>query len=118
MGLANLIRAGMSFRMNALFSTLQVTLLLPLGIMYALSGIVFIALAVIWRKNQQFPAFFTILGYEIFMWIVRIMTFRSSYARSIWLRDGVFSLLFLGAVFFLSHKPRKVQNAENYRRRM
>ena len=108
-GLANLIRAGLSFRMNVLFSKHQVTLLFPLGGVYALSGVIFITLALIcWKKNLQYPAFFSVLGYEIIIWILRILTFRSTYARSLWLRDGIFSLLFLGIVYFLVHKPRKI----------
>ena len=93
--------------MNTLFNKLQVALLLPLGVLYALTGIVFIALAIVcWHKKQQYPVFFVILGYEIIIWVVRIVTFRSTYARSLWLRDVIFSLLFLGIVYFLVHKPR------------
>ena len=107
-GILNIIRAGISFSTSTLFSKLNVALLLPLGGFYALSGIASIALAFVhWRMRRQFPVFFIILGYEIITWVLRIVTFRSTYARSLWLRDAIFSLLFLGIVYLLVRKPHK-----------
>ena len=107
-GLTNLIRAGMAFRMNALFNTLQVTSLFPLGLLFALSGICFFILAFVCSRNKhRCPAFHIILGYEIILWIVRLLTYRSTFSRSLWMRDVLFSFIFLGIVFFLTHKPRQ-----------
>lgn len=84
-----------------------------LGGFYTILGIVFIGLAIkCWRRNRLCPAFFVVLGYEFCIWIMRILTFRSTYARSLWLRDAIFSLVFLGIVFFLVHKPMPKQKSE------
>ncbi len=106
-GLANLIRAGMSFKMDSLFTKLNLGMFPLLGGFYAVLGIVFIGLAIMcWRRNRQCPAPFIVLGYEVSIWIVRILAFRSTYARSLWSRDVIFSLAFLGIVYFLAHASR------------
>jgi hypothetical protein len=106
LGLANLFRAGMSFRMTIMFTKLNLAMLPFLGGLYAILGIGLLALSIIcWRRNRQCPAFFSVLGYEITIWIVRLAAYQSSYARSLWLRNAIFSLSFLVIIFILTHKP-------------
>ena len=116
LGLANLIRAGMSFTMNPLLTRLNLAMFPILGGFYAVVGLVFLGLAILCgSRNHQCPAFITVLGYEIILWIVRILTFRSTYTRSLWMHDAVFSLIFLGIVYILSHKPISQKIPGNHR---
>lgn len=106
LGLVNVIRAGTSFTMGSQLAKLNSAMFPLLGAFYAVLGIILLGLLVMcWRRNWRCPAFFVILGYEISIWIARILTLRSTYARSLWARDAIFSLVFLGLVFWLTYKP-------------
>jgi cbb3-type cytochrome oxidase subunit 3 len=112
-GLINLVRAGISLKMIPILSKLNLAFFPLLGGMYAAFGIFFIGLAVIcFRRNRHCPAFFFALGYEFILWTIHIMAFRSTYARSLWMRDAIISIIFLGIVFFLSRTlpPRRQSN--------
>ena len=108
LGLANLVRAGLSYRFTGLFTQSNLKIYSLLGIFYGIAAIVFVGLAIIcFRHNRNCPAFYTTLGYQVIIWSIRLTTFDSSYARSLWVRDAVFSLIFLAIIFILSQHPQK-----------
>lgn len=111
LGLVNLLRAGLSYRLKSLFTQTNLTIYPFLGIFYGLAGVVFIGLAIIcFRRRRNCPALLTILAYHAITWTVRIATSDSTYARSIWARDAVFTLFFLSIIFFLSWHPHNRKN--------
>lgn len=67
-----------------------------LGGLYGLWGAIFLAAAVIvWRRKNTGGALGLALAYQLTLWLLHLLGDRSDYARSLWPRDAVLTLLFL-----------------------
>ena len=107
LGLANMIRAATAFYVHAMLEAPNLPWLPILGGFYASTGLIFCGLAVLcWRRDRNCRAFAVVLVYEIISWILRLVTYRASYARSVWLRDAAITLVFLGLIYSLSRRKR------------
>ena len=99
-GAANLIRAGMSAYIAPALVEYPTSLSLPfLGAVYGLVGLVFLAAAIItWRRKSTGGALGLAVAYQAVVWIIKLIGYRSEYARSLWPRDLLLTLLFLACV--------------------
>ncbi|MGC9357455.1 MAG: hypothetical protein ACP5GX_06300 [Anaerolineae bacterium] len=102
-GIANLIRGVLAFRVLSALEGWTLALPLPfLGTFYLLWGILLTGMAFLFEHSRALGLAFPLaVAYQGFLWILRL-TYRSGYARSLWLRDLVLTLLFLGATAFLA----------------
>jgi hypothetical protein len=105
MGLANLIR-GVNAWMLATVLT-EIVLPLPLlGAVYLLFGMLFlVAGGLYFRKPERRARWLvrgTALGYQIIVWVVRLVGDRGVYTRRLWGRDLIFTVIFLALVFLIS----------------
>ncbi len=103
--------------MSSQMAKLDLTMFPMLGVFYAVLSILLLGLVVVcWRTKWHCPAFFVVLGYVISIWIMRIFTQRSTYATSLWVRDAIVSLVFLGLVFWLAYKPISTLKSKHSRK--
>lgn len=114
-GIANLIRGVLAFRVLSALEGWPLALPLPfLGTFYLLWGILLTGMAFLFEHSRALGLAFPLaVAYQAFLWILRL-TYRSGYARSLWLRDLVLTLIFLGATAFLARldSRKDVQEGE------
>lgn len=106
-GVANLLRAGMTVYIAPALVEYPPSLSLPvLGSVYGLWGMIFLVMAVIaWRRESVCGALGLALAYQIFLWMIKLIGYRSAYACSLWPRDALLTLLFLASIALLAgHK--------------
>jgi hypothetical protein len=103
-GAANLLRAGMTVYIAPALAEYPPSLSLPLlGSVYGLWGIIFLVAAVIaWRRKSTGGALGLALAYQAVLWTMNLLAYRSTYARSLWPRDLLLTLIFLGFVVLLA----------------
>jgi len=107
-GAVNLIRAGMSVYMAPALAEYPPSLSLGLlaGV-YGLWGVIFLAAALItWRRKSTHGAFGLALAYQVVLWIIKLIGYRSEYARSVWSRDLLLTLIFLTLIALLAGHDR------------
>ncbi len=107
-GAANLLRAGMAAYIAPALAEYPPSLsLLLLGSVYGLWGVIFLAAAIVtWRRKNANGALGLALAYQVVLWILNLMGDRSEYARSLWPRDAVLTLLFLALIALLAGHGR------------
>jgi len=107
-GAANLIRAGMSAYIAPALTEYQTSLSLPLlGAMYGLLGLIFLAAVIItWRRKSTGGALGLAVAYQVVLWIVKLIGYRSEYARSLWARDLLLTLIFLALIGVLTGRKK------------
>jgi len=107
-GVANLIRAGMSVYIASALVEYPTSLSLPLlGAVYGLLGLVFLAAAIItWRRKSTGGALGLAVAYQAVVWIIKLIGYRSEYARSLWPRDLLLTLLFLACVALVAGRKK------------
>lgn len=103
-GAANLMRAGMSVYIAPALAEYPTSLSLPLlGAVYGLLGLIFLAAAIVtWRRKSTGGAPGLAVAYQVVVWIVKLIGYRSEYARSLWARDLLLTLIFLALVALLA----------------
>jgi hypothetical protein len=103
-GVANLLRAGMTVYIAPALAEYPPSLSLPLlASVYGLWGVIFLAAAVIaWRRKSTGGAFGLALLYQAVLWIMNLLGGRSGYARSLWPRDVLLTLIFLALIALLA----------------
>ncbi len=113
LGLANLLRAGLVPEVLTVLEPEMLSLPLPLlGGLYGFFGLGFIVLAILsWLGRARAWAFEFALVYQLALWIIRFVGYRSPLAQSLWSRDLLLTVLFLVVVFFLTRPGRR--RAEN-----
>ena len=111
LGVANLIRAGMSVHIAPALVEYPTSLPLPLlGAVYGLLGLIFLAAAIItWRRKNTGGALGLAVMYQAVLWIINVIGYRSAYARSLWPRDLLLTLIFLALIAFLVGHGRLVK---------
>jgi hypothetical protein len=105
-GVANLIRAGMTLYIAPALEGRTLSVSLPfLGSVYGLWGVIFLVAAVIaWRRKSTGGALGLALFYQAVLWILHLVGDRSTYARSLWARDVLMTLVFLAFIIILTVK--------------
>jgi hypothetical protein len=119
LGVANLVRAGTAAYVTPVFQEdAGWSLALPievLGGFYLFWGIAFIGVTVLtlfeqidWGRRKHSGgrgavrrALIAAFAYQGTLWMLRLLAYRSTYARSLWARDGLLTMLFLAAVAIL-----------------
>jgi hypothetical protein len=103
-GAANLLRAGMTIYIAPALAEYPPSLPLPLlGSVYGLWGMIFLVAAVMtWRRKTTGGALGLALVYQAVLWTMNLVAYRSTYARSLWPRDLLLTLIFLGFVVLLA----------------
>ncbi len=109
LGVANLVRAGMTLYVAPVLTSYPLSVPLPLlGGLYSLWGVIFLATALFtWRRAAAGAAFKLALIYQAVLWLLHGVGDRSDYVRSLWLRDVCLTLVFLALIAFLA-KPTKL----------
>lgn len=107
-GVANLLRAGMTVYIAPALAEYPPSLSLPLlASVYGLWGVIFLAAAIIaWRRKSTGGALSLALLYQVVLWIVNLLSYRSTYARSLWPRDLFLTFIFLVLVALLAGYDR------------
>ncbi|HOT92441.1 MAG TPA: hypothetical protein PLJ78_09285 [Anaerolineae bacterium] len=108
LGVANLLRAGMAAYIAPALGGYPLSLPLAFsGIVYGVLGLIFLAAAMVaWRRESTDGAFGLAVAYQAILWALHFVGDRSSYARSLWLRDAVLTLLFLALIALLAGQGR------------
>jgi hypothetical protein len=103
-GVLNLIRAGMALYIAPAMAGWALSLPLPwLGAFYAVWGIGWMVVAVrCWRRRGRCRALAMALAYQATLWLLHLLTDRSPYVRSLWVRDLLVTGSFLALVIYLS----------------
>lgn len=106
--MANLLRAGMAFYIAPALAEYPPSLSLPLlASVYGLWGVIFLVAAVIaWRRKSTSGALGLALLYQAVLWIMNLLGGRSGYARSLWPRDLLLTLIFLTLIALLADYDR------------
>jgi uncharacterized membrane protein len=109
MGLANLLRAGLVPEVLTVLEPEMLSLPLPLlGGLYGLFGLGFIVLAILsWLDRAEAWGFPFAVVYQLVLWIIRFIGYRSPFAQSLWARDLLLTLLFLVVVFVLNRTGQR-----------
>lgn len=109
MGLANLLRAGLVPEALTVLEPEMLSLPLPLlGGLYGLFGLGFIVLAILsWLDRAEAWSFPFAVVYQLVLWIIRFIGYRSPFAQSLWARDLLLTLLFLVVVFVLNRTGQR-----------
>ncbi len=99
-GAANLIRAGMAAYIAPALTEYPPSLPLALlGSVYGLWGAIFLAAAIItWQRKSAGGALGLAAAYQAVVWIIKLVGYRSEYARSLWLRDLLLTVIFLALI--------------------
>lgn len=107
-GTANLIRAGMAAYIAPALAAYPTSLSLPLlGAVYGLLGLIFLAAAIVtWRRKNTAGALGLAVAYQVILWIVKLIGYRSEYARSLWARDLLLTFIFLACVAFVAGRKK------------
>jgi len=107
-GAANLLRAGMAAYIAPALAEYPPSLSLAvLGSVYGLWGVIFLVAALVaWRRKDTSGAPGLALAYQAVLWILHFLGDRSDYARSLWPRDAVLTLLFLALIALLAGRDR------------
>ncbi|MBN2390684.1 MAG: hypothetical protein JXR84_08175 [Anaerolineae bacterium] len=108
-GAANLLRAGMTVYIAPALAEYPPSLSLPLlASVYGLWGVIFLAAAVIaWRRKSISSGTLGLaLLYQAVLWIMNLLSYRSTYTRSLWPRDLFLTLIFLVLVALLAGYDR------------
>lgn len=107
-GAANLIRAGMSVYIAPALVEYPTSLSLPLlGAVYGLLGLIFVAAAIItWRRKSISGALGLAVAYQVVVWIIKLLGYRSEYARSLWVRDLLLTVIFLALVALVAGRKK------------
>jgi len=111
-GAGNLIRGVVAFRTAPVYAlwpwSIDPTVL---GIVYVLLGLVILAAGVTCFRLQSPWARWTIrvtaLAYQVTIWVIRLLGDRATYARRLWPRDLVITLIFLAVVLLLTSRSRR-----------
>ena len=107
-GAANLLRAGMTVYIAPALAEYPPSLSLPLlASVYGLWGVIFLAAAIIaWRRKSTRGALGLALLYQAVLWIINLVGDRSEYARSLWPRDLLLTIIFLVLIALLAGSGR------------
>jgi hypothetical protein len=105
LGLANMVRGVLAIVVAPVLAQAASVPFPMLGLVYVVWGILFLVCCyVVFRRpgraRQTVRGF--AVGYQLTVWIIHIAGDASSYARQLWVRDLVVSLLFLLVVFVLT----------------
>lgn len=106
-GLANLARAVAGWYLLPVMDDAPLSVPLPLLIAaYTLWGAAFVGMAGFWWQRSRLrrggPALPLALAYQGFTWLLRLLGDRSAYARQLWGRDVVLTVIFLALVGWLT----------------
>lgn len=99
---ANALRGHLAWQVAPVLAG-QVSLSLPLiGAWYLAWGLLWAGLGLLVVRGKALRAVMPMaLGYQGAAWLLRWLYDRSDYARALWGRDALLSLLFLGATWWL-----------------
>ena len=110
LGLANVTRGVFALRVGPVLAHAAPSLdLSVLGGIYLGWGVVLLAVGIGCFKRTSVRSRWILRGsavaYQLTAWIIHLVGDRSTYARGLWGRDLVLTLLFLGVVFVLAALP-------------
>jgi len=108
LGAVNLLSAGMTAYIAPALAEYPPSLPLPvLAGVYGLWGVIFFAAAALaWRRKSTGGALGLALVYQVVLWAVKLIGYRSEYARSLWPRDLLLTLIFLALIAVLAGYTR------------
>jgi hypothetical protein len=105
LGLANLVRAGMALRYDALLPGLPLTVpLVYLAVMGCFWGLAFLACVgglIRFRPWGRWSTLAAVTLYEVHVWVNHLLFDASDYARQTWPRDLLLTSLLLALVWGL-----------------
>ncbi len=106
-GLANLIRGILAFLLRDALAGWSLSLPLPLlGGLYLLFGLAFLLMALLLRFGGGLSWALPLAAvYQLALWVIRWLGYRSAYARSLGARDLLLTGLFLALVVILTRSP-------------
>ncbi len=112
MGLANVARALLAFRIGPAFESYALSFPLPiLGGLYLLWGIGFLVFAALfWTKRALRWSLLPAALYQLTVWALRLFAYRSEYARNLWMINIALTAGFLLVVFVLSLNRNSVSS--------
>lgn len=115
MGSVNLLRAGLVPEALTVLEPEMLSLPLPLlGGLYGLFGLGFMVLAIpVWLGRAMTWAFPFAVVYQLVLWIIRFIGYRSPYAQSLWARDFLLTMVFLVVVFVLTRTGQRPSKSKN-----
>lgn len=104
-GAANVIRAVQAWVFSPILT--ETSLPLPfLGGLYLILGLLFIIVGILYVRSPNGWArgwvWGLALGYQIIVWLIHFLGDRAAYARRLWGRDLILSLVFLAWVFLIT----------------
>lgn len=107
LGLANVTRGVLAFKVGPVLAPAEPSLSLSLlGWIYILWGVVLLGIGIGCFRRTSIRSRWVLRGtavaYQVTAWIIRLVGDRSTYARSLWGRDLVLTILFLGVVYVLT----------------
>jgi hypothetical protein len=105
MGLVNVVRGVDAWMFHVVLT--ETSLPLPLlGTVYGILGLLFLMAGVLYfrrpDRRTRWLARGLALGYQVLVWVIRLLGDRGAYARRLWGRDLVFTLVFLAIVFLIT----------------
>jgi len=59
-----------------------------------------------WRRKSTGGALGLAVAYQVVLWIVKLIGYRSEYARSLWARDLLLTLIFLALIGVLTGRKK------------
>lgn len=103
-GLSNLVRGTLAFLLRDALADWSLSLPLPLlGGLYLLFGLAFVLMALLMRFGGGLSWALPLASvYQLALWVIRWLGYRSAYARSLWARDLLLTGLFLALVVILT----------------
>ena len=110
-GVANLLRAGMTLYIAPALAEYPSSLSLPLlATVYGLWGMIFLGAAVLfWQRKTTRGALILVLAYQGVLWTINLIGYRSEYARSLWPRDVLLTLIFLALIALVAGRKKPQQ---------
>lgn len=114
LGIANVARGLLAIGVNPVLAGTTSLPFWLLGLVYLIWGVAFLVCdAVALRRPDRARRSLRLcaVAYQATVWIIRVLGDVSTYARRLWLRDALLSLLFLVSVFVLTglsaRRPRR-----------
>ena len=105
LGLTNLLRAGIGWYLLPLLSDIPHTL--PLWLWFGSYGAWGIGFIIAAYRHPPYPKpLYLMMLYQAWCWGVNLLFVRSGYARALWGRDALLSLISVGVVWWLARPAR------------
>lgn len=112
LGLANIARGLLAFAVDQVLRETSIPFWL-LGLIYLVWGLVLLGcgLFAFHREDRgRWIARGSAIGYQVTVWVIRLVGDVATHARRLWIRDLILSLLFVLVVFLLTGPWRRASS--------